>query len=166
MVTKFQCENQFINFKFPLFPCVMVLGERVGLIRDNTRVCWHGNRSGDLIESIAKNIDYPLILTNVITFTVERKYYSEFKHGKFDDFDVAYHDIARTLGDWNVIGVLCLGDFALKHFKLFCEAHGINHVHRAIRHPSHVIRFNENIPEYVTRFCVEIHRMKEFAEVN
>lgn len=146
-------KNQFLHFDFDLAPCVLVLGERPGRQRYDTKEqkAFHGNRTGDFIEKICFAIPIPIILSNAYNYQVDSL--------KDIDEDVAMQDLHRLLDDYNICGIVCLGQVAHDILKKFMSKQECKLSHVTLEHPTPILRFNKDLVTYAVKLTSAIYEM-------
>jgi uracil-DNA glycosylase family 4 len=132
---------------------IMIVGMCPGRQRkgEQTHVVFEGNRTGDFIQSIIKDLDN-VYMTNVFNFFIDEPPLMEvIETGK----EVLRNDINQIKPSL----ILCLGNFAYKHTKsLFNPG---EYQIKKITHPSYILRFNKDTETYKNKFLEMIQNGKQ-----
>lgn len=132
---KYKTKNTGITAN-PIFIVGMCPGKQRK--KNQTRIVWEGNRSGDLMTRIIRG-KKNLFLTNAFNYYVDGDVPENIiDEGKFDLLE----DIYR----YNPRKVLCFGEVARKTIK---ELDVVKCPIKLFKHPSYILRFNLDKEKYI-----------------
>lgn len=114
---------------------------RKALVKNkDKKIVFYGNRTGDLVEEMIVGVDN-LFLTNVLNYYVKGKITA-------DQVKLGLQELKNDVKRLQPRKIVCLGKFAALHVHSF----DFNVPVIELRHPSYVIRFNEDRVKYTELF--------------
>ena len=122
---------------------IIIVGECPGRQRkkDTVDYCFHGNRTGDFIESVIEG-KTNIILTNANQFPKKQ-----------DDIR-GFLDLDLVIDSYHPVKIICLGQKAKRAMEHIGNIWGSEIVY--LDHPSYRLRFNKDIEDYKQQLLNEL----------
>lgn len=111
-----------------------------------TNEVFHGNRTGDFIENLIKDIPN-IYLTNVFN-------YKRIKKLSKEEIEFGSKELKKEIKKIKPKKIICLGLISKEVINNIVDSTKIKIIN--LRHPSYILRFNNNIKKYKEEFKKEL----------